>query len=181
MYNLVFRQGCIMSFLLCGLGTPHTHDICCMFLKAHRHPLLNIFYTNDNRVVFEANGNVVIDEFLIQFNIECITELVAISRLLEMCNTKFASFYGRISNDRRWSSNLTTLKCATLDMWRELFADKGVHCKSVEITDSGITMHLESYSNEIYTISVEEGEIRINYGKFKTHNLRVLLECDLKN
>lgn len=182
MYNLVFRQACIMFFFLVGPASLHTLNVCYMFLRKNKHMLFHTYYTNDQRVVFECKGDVVPDALLTQSNVVCVTELTARSRQLGMCNTKFASFFGVISSDHRWGTQLPFLKSVTLEAWKELFHDKGVHCKSVEITDFEITMQLESYSNEIYTISVNEGEIGLISGKTrKTRVLQILLVCNLTN
>lgn len=181
MYNLVFRQACLMIFLLIGSATSHTLRVCHRFLKANHHKLLHIYYTNDNCVVFECKGDVVPDDSLTQSNVECITEITAISRQLEMCNTMYATFHGVISSDHRWKTQLPFLKSVTLDRWKQLFHEKQVHCKSVTFDEFGVTMQLESYYMHTYTISVKKGKILVNSGNFKTPNLRVLLDCDLKN
>ena len=186
MYSLVFIRDCLMIFLLCGPATPGTLKSGSRFVEEQNHELMHIYQTMQgaNKLfVMECRGVDVVDrdDYLTQSNIVCVTDLVQRTEMLALCNTKYASFFGRISTDHRWLSQLPTLKLTPLETWKEIFAEKGVHCKSVEITDSAITMHLESYSNEIYTISLKGCEIRLNSGNFKTRDLRVLLVCDLTN
>lgn len=189
MYSLVFIRDCLMIFLLCGPATPDTLKSGSQFVEEHNYKMTHIYQTmhqtkqRANKLfVMECRGDDVdgVDDLFAQADIWCVTELTEIARLLNSCNTRHSSFHGQISTDHRWLSQLSTLKLTTLETWEKIFAEKGVHCKSVEITDSAIAMHLESYFNEIYTIFIKKGQIRVKSGNFKTSALRVLLISDLK-